>query len=79
LCLGHNEIKTKYDVDLDLEEVEYCKKHNLITFITGTTIIMVRNALEKDKDKNRELWQIELLQEENKLGKEKEVRIKPNG
>jgi hypothetical protein len=40
---------------------------------------MVRNALEKDKDKNRELWQIELLQEENKLGKEKEVRIKPNG
>ena len=50
LCLGANEIQRRYKVNLDLDDVEYCKQEGLIAFTSDNSLVMLRNVLKDDDD-----------------------------
>ena len=50
LCLGSQEIQLRYNVELDLDEVAYCKKNSLVAFTNDTCIVMLTN-IEEGEDR----------------------------
>jgi hypothetical protein len=44
LCLGASEIQRRYLVNLDLDDVEYCKKNGLIGFTSDTSLVCLKNV-----------------------------------